>query len=111
MGQTSRIKSLYDEIETNLRSLKSIGVEPSWYGCLLVPILNLQLSRTFHSETGIWKIDDIMKELRLEIEARERCEKDGSNGRHSEKGQYPHLKGLSFAKMEVNALQDIQILI
>ena len=36
MIQKKKIRDLCDEIETNLRSLKAIGVEPSSYGCLLI---------------------------------------------------------------------------
>ena len=36
--------------------------------------LNLNLSRTFDSNSDVWKFDDIMTELRKELEARERCE-------------------------------------
>ena len=95
MEQTKKIRTLYDEIETNLRSLKSIGVEPSSYGCLLVPIiqskiphmLNLQISRKFDSKSDVWKIDDIMKALREELEARERCDKD-FNSKAKDKRNY-----------------------
>ena len=80
--QTKKIRQLYDQIETNLRSLKSLGVKPESYGCLLVPILlsklppslNLHLSRKFDSSTDVWEVNGIMNELRKELEARERCE-------------------------------------
>ena len=38
-GDTKNIRKLYDEIESNIRSLKSLGVTPDSFGCLLVPIL------------------------------------------------------------------------
>ena len=79
--QTKKIRQLYDQIETNLRSLRSLGVKPESYGCLLVPILisklpptlNLHLSRKFDSSTDVWQVKNIMEELRKELEARERC--------------------------------------
>ena len=48
---------------------------------MLLPILknklpkeiNLLLSRTFHPKKGFWEIQEIMKELRVELEARGRC--------------------------------------
>ena len=80
-NNTKQLRQLYDEIEMNLRSLKSLGVKPDSFGCLLVPILlsklpgalNLHLSRKFDSNTDVWKVDDIMDELKKELEARERC--------------------------------------
>ena len=59
-------------------------MEPTSYGCLLVPIiqskipyeLNLHLSRKFDSKRGVWEIDNIMKELCSELEARGRCDTD-----------------------------------
>ena len=64
----------------NLQSLESIGVKPESYSCFLVPMikekipneLNIQLSRKFGASVGVSKINDLMKELKLEIEARER---------------------------------------
>ena len=48
---------------------------------LLVPLLlskfpsrlNLHLSRKFESNADVWKVEDVMKEVRKELEARERC--------------------------------------
>ena len=95
MGQTKKIRALYDAIETNLGSLKAIGVQPSSYGCLLVPIiqskiphaLNLHISRKFDSSEDVWQIDDIMQALRAELEARERCDKDGGNNQKENQGR------------------------
>ena len=82
INNTKGIRKLYDEIETNLRSLKSLGVKPDSFGCLLVPILlsklpsllNLHLSRKFDTNTDVWDVDLIMEELKKELEARERCQ-------------------------------------
>ena len=74
------IRDFHDKIEMNLRSLEAIGADPESYGCLLVPMvkdkipneLNIHLSRKFDASVDVWKINDLMKELKLEIEARER---------------------------------------
>ena len=66
----------------NLRSLETLGIEPSSYGSLLVPVVkaklpnevNLLLSRKFESNTDVWSIQEMLKELKLELEARERCD-------------------------------------
>ena len=84
MRNTKGLRKLYYEIETNFRSLKSLGVNSDSFGCLLVPILtsklpsalNLQLSRKLESNVDVWKVDSIMEELKRELDARERCEAD-----------------------------------
>ena len=86
---TTKIREFYDKIETNLRSLRAIGVEEDTYGCILVPMLknklpkevNLLSSKKFDPAKGLWKINDIMKELRIELEARERCIVERNNKR------------------------------
>ena len=35
--------------------------------------INLLLSRTFDPKKGLWEIGEIMRELRIESETRERC--------------------------------------
>ena len=91
-NNTKQLRRLYDEIEMNLRSLKSLGMKPDSFGCLLVPILlsklpgalNLHLSRKFDSNTDVWRVDDIMDELKKELEARERCQ--AGSERSNERG-------------------------
>ena len=69
-GDTKGIRKLYDEIESNIRSLKSLGVTPDSFGCLLVPILldklpvamNLHLSRKFDKLTDVWQVSKILAE-------------------------------------------------
>ena len=78
-NNTKKIRHLYDQIECHLRSLKALGVQPD--GQLLVPMLlgklpsrlNLHISRKFDSQTDVWKIDELLLEIRKELEARERC--------------------------------------
>ena len=73
-------RDFHDKIEMNLQSVEAIGVEPESYGCLLVPMikdkipneLNIHISCKFDASVDIWKINDLMRELKLEIEARER---------------------------------------
>ena len=72
-------RDFHDKIEMNLQSVEAIGVEPESYGCLLVPMikdkipneLNIHTSCKFDASVDIWKINDLMRELKLEIEARE----------------------------------------
>ena len=88
---TRKLRNLYDKIEGNLRSLKGLGVQPDQYGSLFVPILigkipeplTLHISRKFDSTVDVWKVDDVMKEFKKELEARERC----SSGRPASKNE------------------------
>ena len=74
------IRDFHDKIEMNLRSLEAIGVEPESYGCLLVPMikdkipneLNIHISCKLDASVDVWKMNDLMRKLKLEIEARER---------------------------------------
>ena len=74
------MRELYDKVETNLRSLEALGIESELYGSLLVPVLKakipneiiLLLSRKFTTDAEVWTIRDMMKELKAELEARER---------------------------------------
>ena len=64
----------------NLQSLETIGVEPESYGCLLVSMikdkatnqLNIHITRKFDASVDAWKLNVLLKELKLEIEAKER---------------------------------------
>ena len=75
------LRKLYDKIESNLRSLQTLGVNSNSYGTLLVPVLlsripdelKILLSRTMTSENDTWSIDELLKILDGEIKARERC--------------------------------------
>ena len=87
---TVGLRTFHDKVEMNLRSLHSLGVDPDNYGSLLVPMLKkkipnevvLLLSRQFDSNVTLWKINDMMKELLKEIEARERCFSDKDTKHH-----------------------------
>ena len=82
IADTKGIRALYDQIESNLRSLEAIDIDKEMYGCLLIPLLkeklpkelNLIVSRCFDSNYETWNIGDMLEALRKEIEARERCE-------------------------------------
>lgn len=74
------LRHLYDAIKTHVCGLKSLGVTSDSYGSLLTsvllnkmpPELRLLLSRKIGGE-DCWTLDQLLRELRLEIEARERA--------------------------------------
>ena len=71
------LRRLYDYVELHTRSLKSLGVEPDSYGGLLTPVLlnkipqELQLLASCKIGEMEWRLDDVMKVIEEEIQARE----------------------------------------
>ena len=72
------LRRLYDVIESNVRSLRSLGVEPSAYGSLLTSVLitkipqELQLIVSRKIGSDDWNLDALMAILGKELQARER---------------------------------------
>ena len=77
---------MHDAIEINVRGLKNLDITSSNYGPILVSIvmsklpddIKLIVSRSMSSATkeeteGEWKIDELMKAFKQEIESREMC--------------------------------------
>jgi hypothetical protein len=124
-SDVNKIRRVYDSIEVHVRGLKTLGVESEQYGTLLVPIilskvpedLRLILSRQISTEN--WKLDEILKHLRTELEARERCasstikenikenSKQSSKDGSSPKGDGGRLKGsyLSAAALQAQGIK------
>ena len=96
-GDTKGLRDLADQVETHLRCLRTMEVDPETHGLLLVPLLkrklpasvNLLLSRKFNSNDELWKIDDIMRELKSEVEARERSITEVDEFKEKEKKKVP----------------------
>ncbi len=73
------MRSIYDSIESNVRSLKSLGVNSEMYGSLLAPVmmsklpneLRLVISRKTTSE--VWDLDNLLSSFNEELQAREMC--------------------------------------
>ena len=76
-GSAKELRKLYDTIESNVRALKSTGIEKETLGPMLIPIVleklpnvvRLHLSRTLGSNT--WDITEFLKAINDEILARE----------------------------------------
>ena len=75
----SGLRRLYDTVETNIRGLKSLGVDRESYGTLLSPVIlkklphDLRLIISRHVADDEWNLDSILRILLSEIEARERA--------------------------------------
>ena len=76
-GSAKELRKMYDTIESNVRALKSTGIEKETLGPMLIPIVleklpnvvRLHLSRTLGSDT--WDITEFLKAINEEILARE----------------------------------------
>ena len=73
------LRHLYDLVESQVRGLKFLGVEPSSYSSLLSSILlqklpsELRLIVSREVSESDWNLDELLKQLECEIEARERA--------------------------------------
>ncbi|XP_065180252.1 uncharacterized protein LOC135810689 [Sycon ciliatum] len=75
-----RLRRLYDTFESNIRSLRSLGVKSEAYGALLAPVLmsrlpdelRLIISREVEEEN--WELDILLHHIHGELRARERVQ-------------------------------------
>ena len=73
------LRRLYDLVESQVRGLKSLGVDSTSYGNLLSSVLlqklpaELRLIVTRETIEDDWDLDALLKQLEREIEARERA--------------------------------------
>ena len=73
------LRQLYDVVESNVRSLKSLGVKADSYGSLLSSVLMTKLpselrlivSRKF-GDSDSWKFNELLRLIEEEVQARER---------------------------------------
>ena len=93
MNGVSGLWNLIDELEGSVRNLKSLKVDPSSYGILLVPLINENLptemrrlvARKFGNE--LWYLSEMLRVLKHEMEAKEQSVSlgDSSFERHERK--------------------------
>ena len=77
MGNLNGLRKLYTDVENCIRNLKTLKVETSTYGCLLIPILKKKLpdellviiSRKFAG--NVWVLDELLKHFLEEVQAKE----------------------------------------
>ena len=74
------LRKLHDLVESHVRSLSAIGVDPASYGSLLVPVLlnklpsELQLIVSRKIPEGGWSLDPLLKIIEEKIAGRERVQ-------------------------------------
>lgn len=75
--RASQLRSVYDKISINVRGLQALGVDPSQYGSLLIPVImsklppdvRLLVARSVRLE--VWKMSELLDVILKEVEARE----------------------------------------
>ena len=78
------LRKLHDLVESHVRSLSAIGVNPESYGSLLVPILlnklppDLQLMASRKIPEGGWNFDPLLRIIEEELTASERVQPKAS---------------------------------
>ena len=81
-----RLRQLYDQLESHVRSLKSLGVTPESYGSLLSSVLLNKLPselRLIISRKVSERDWNLMKEVEQEVEARERAQGNTSQSTYT----------------------------
>ena len=72
------LRKLFDTVESSIRYLKSLKVEVNSYGSLLVTFLNAKLPKDLglkiaqNFQDDVWPLEDMIKNLKNEIQAKER---------------------------------------
>jgi hypothetical protein len=78
--KSSSLRYVYDKISVHVRGLNALGVSSKEYGSLLILILmsklpnDLRMRVARESKGEVWKIDELLETLRVEIEVREASE-------------------------------------
>jgi len=107
------LRILYDSIETQARSLQSLGIDSKNYGALLAPVImekvphfiRLIINRTVKE----WDLELMLNVLREELQARENCgngekEREHSTIKQEEEQQQQHRKNFINYSIRENSL-------
>ena len=84
-GRTEPLRFAFDKISVHVRGLASLGIAAEQYGSLLIPVIMAKLPseirlQVAHKATDdVWQINDLLKTIKSEIEAREMSEMARSN--------------------------------
>ena len=94
MGRkTSQLRYVYDKKSVHVRGLETLGVSSEQYRSMLIPIIMSKLPNDIcleiarKSKGDVWKIDNLLNTIKLEIEAREVSE--GVRSSHQQQGKRP----------------------
>ena len=84
-GRTGQLRFVFDKMSVHVRGLASLGIAAEQYSNLLMPVImtklpseiRLQIARK--ATNDVWQINDLVKTIKSEIEAREMSEMARSN--------------------------------
>ena len=88
----AKLTSFYNAIESNIRSLMTMGLNPSHYGPLLIPVIlerlpdSIKLIVTRKLGKNNWHISDFINCIKEKVDAGENC------GFIKDKNDYEHLR-------------------
>ena len=91
-NSVGKLTSFYNAIESNIRSLMTMGLNPSHYGPLLIPVIlerlpdSIKLIVTRKLVKNNWHISDFINCIKEEVDAVENC------GFIKDKNDYEHLR-------------------
>ena len=79
VNNVTSLRKIYGRVESSIRNLKSVDINPDSYDSLLTPLLTVKLPselrmivvRTFSG--AIWNLEEFMNHFKQELNARERC--------------------------------------
>ena len=77
IDRPSALRNIYDRITVHTPGLNSLGVDLQHYGSLLIPIIMPKLPNEVHLRMAqkhhgfIWKVEDLLDVIKVEVEARE----------------------------------------
>ena len=84
-GRTGQLRFAFDKISVHVRGLASLGIAAEQYGSLLIPVIMAKLPSEIRLQVArkatddVWQINDLLKTIKSEIEAREMSEMARSN--------------------------------
>ena len=84
-GRPGQLRFAFDKISVHVRGLASLGIAAEQYGSLLIPVIMAKLPSEIRLQVArkatddVWQINDLLKTIKSEIEAREMSEMARSN--------------------------------
>ena len=74
------LRCVYDQICVHSRGLASLGITSDQYGSLLIPVImsklppEIRLQIVRNSKASVWKIEELLHVIKIEVEAKEASE-------------------------------------
>ena len=79
-ADVTKLRHMYDKIETHVRGLQALDVPTESYGSLLIPVLmskipeDIRILLARQIKDGEWNLNELLRLLKDEVKNRERCE-------------------------------------